>query len=295
MSLLSNNDPTKSEKSSNSTNDIPTIVIRPTRGLKLLDLREVWRYRELAYFLINRDLKVRYNQTIIGAAWAILQPLAMMVIFTLFFGKLAKIPSEGVPYPIFSYTALLPWQLFSRIISESSSSILSEARLVTKVYFPRIIIPISKAIIALVDFAISFIILFILMLIYGISPGIKIIFAPLFIILLLMTSLGISFWFSTLILKYRDLSHVLPFLIQFWLFITPVIYPTRIIPEKWHILYALNPMTGIIEGFRWTLLGTGKGLTPMITVSVIIAVSLFISGIIWFKQKEGTFADMIGA
>ena len=275
--------------------DIPTFVIRPTRGWRFLDLRELWAYRELIYFLTWRDIKVRYKQTAIGVAWAVLQPLAMMLVFTLFFGRLAKVPSEGVPYPLFAYSALLPWQLFSRTISESTNSLVTDQRLITRVYFPRIIVPLATTLAALVDFAISVVLLVILMLIYGVSPTATVVWLPLFVLLMLITALGVGFWLSALNVEYRDVMYTVPFLNQFWLFVTPVVYPSSLIPEQWRILYGLNPMAGVVEGFRWALLGVGDGPSPMLAVSTLIAVFLFISGIIWFRYRERTFVDAIGS
>lgn len=270
-------------------------IIRPKRGLSLLDLRELWEYRELLYFLTWRDIIVRYKQTVIGVAWAVLQPLVMMIVFTLFFGKLAKIPSEGIPYPIFTYSGLLPWQLFSRTLSDSSNSLLRNQRLITRAYFPRIIAPLSTTLVAVVDFLISAVLLVILMFIYGITPSANIIFLPIFILLLLTTALGVGLWLSVLNVEYRDIAYVLPFLNQLWLFLTPVVYPSTIVPEKWRILYGFNPMTGVVDGFRWALFGVGEGISTAILVSSIIAILLFTSGIIWFNHKEQTFADEMGS
>jgi lipopolysaccharide transport system permease protein len=274
---------------------VPTFVIRPTRGWRFLDLRELWAYRELVYFLTWRDIKVRYKQTAIGVAWAVLQPLAMMLVFTLFFGRLAKVPSEGVPYPLFAYAALLPWQLFSRTISESTNSLVADQRLITRVYFPRIIVPLATTLAALVDFAVSSVLLFVLMLIYGVSPTATVVWLPLFVLLMLITALGVGFWLSALNVEYRDVMYTVPFLNQFWLFVTPVVYPSSLIPEQWRILYGLNPMAGVVEGFRWALLGVGDGPSLMLTASTLIAVFLFISGIIWFRCRERTFVDAVGS
>lgn len=273
---------------------VPTFVIRPTRGLRFLDLSEIWAYRELIYFLTWRDIKVRYKQTAIGVAWAMLQPLAMMIVFTLFFGRLAKVPSEGAPYPLFAYVGLLPWQLFSRTISESTNSLVTNQRLITRVYFPRIIVPLSTTLAAIVDFMVSSVLLVILMLIYGVVPGPAAIWLPAFVLLMLITSLGVGFWLSALNVEYRDVMYIVPFLNQFWLFLTPVVYPSTLIPEKWRILYGLNPMAGVVEGFRWALLGTGDGPSPMLAVSIIVALFLFVSGIIWFRWRERTFIDALG-
>lgn len=275
--------------------EVPVFVIRPTRGLRFLDLRELLAYRELVYFLTWRDIKVRYKQTAIGVAWAILQPLAMMIVFTLFFGTLAKVPSEGVPYPLFAFTALLPWQLFSRTISESTNSLITDQRLITRVYFPRIIVPLATTLAAIVDFMVATVLLVVLMVFYGITPGATVIWLPFFVVLMLVTALGVGFWLSALNVEYRDVMYTVPFINQFWFFLTPVVYPSSLVPEKWRVLYGLNPMTGVVEGFRWALLGIGEGPSPMLVASTLVAVLLFISGIIWFRRRERTFVDVIGS
>jgi len=277
------------------TEEIPPLEIYPASGWRFLDVRELWNYRELVYFLAWREIKVRYKQTAIGVAWAVLQPLAMMVIFTVFFGKLAKIPSEGVPYPLFAYAALLPWQLFSRTITESTNSLVADQRLITRVYFPRIIIPISTTIAAVVDFVIAAGLLLVLMLIYGVVPGAAAVWLPAFVLLMIVTALGVGFWLSALNVEYRDVAYTIPFLNQFWFFLTPVVYPSSLVPERWQVLYGLNPMVGVVEGFRWALLGVGKGPSPMLAVSILIAVALVISGIIWFQRREQNFVDALGS
>jgi len=218
-----------------------------------------------------------------------------MVVFTVFFGRLAKIPPEGIPYPLFAYAALLPWQLFSRTITESTNSLVADQRLITRVYFPRIIVPLSTTIAAIVDFAISAGLLIALMLIYGVTPGAAVIWLPAFVLLMVITALGVGFWLSALNVEYRDVMYTVPFINQFWFFVTPVVYPSSLIPEKWQVLYGLNPMVGVIEGFRWALLGAGKGPSPMLAVSTLIAVSLFVSGIIWFQRREQSFVDALGS
>lgn len=274
--------------------DLPVTVICPTKGIRFLRMNEIWAYRELLYFLAWREIKVRYKQTVIGVAWAVLQPLAMMTIFTLFFGRLAKIPSEGIPYPLFAYAGLLPWQLFSRTITESANSLVANQRLITKVYFPRILIPTAMTLAALVDFAISAVLMVFLMLLYGFSPSTSIVWLPLFVLLMLVTALGVGFWLSALNVQYRDVRYIVPFLVQFWLFVTPVVYPSSLVPEKWRILYGINPLTGVVEGIRWALLGVGDGPSPMLFVSVLVAICLFVSGIIWFRRRDRTFADTLG-
>lgn len=272
----------------------PTFAIRPTKSWRFLDLRELWQYRELAYFLTWRDIKVRYKQTVLGVAWAILQPLAMMVVFTLFFGRLAKIPSEGIPYPVFTYTALLAWQIFSRSITESSTSLVTNQRLITRVYFPRMLVPISVILAAMVDFTISSALLIVLMLSYGLLPTVNVVWFPFFTVLMMLTALGIGFWLSALNIEYRDVQYTIPFINQILLFLTPVVYPSSLVPERFQFIYSLNPMVGVIEGFRWTLLGIGSGPSPMLIISVLMALILFVSGICFFRWRERTFIDIIG-
>ncbi|MGH2395637.1 MAG: ABC transporter permease [bacterium] len=273
----------------------PVAVIRPTKSWAFLDLRELWAYRELIYFLTVRDIKVRYKQTAIGVAWAVVQPLAMMVVFTLFFGRLARVPSDGLPYPLFAFAGLLPWQLFSRTITESTNSLITDQRLVTRVYFPRIIVPIASTLAALVDFGISLALFVGLLLVYGMSLGPTVLWAPAFVCLALVTALGIGFWLSALNVEFRDVAYAVPFLNQFWLFVTPVVYPSSLVPEAWRPLYGLNPMAGVVEGFRWALLGAGDGPSPMVAVSGLVAAALFLSGIVWFRVRERTFVDAIGS
>ena len=269
-------------------------VIQPVRGWRFLDLRELWSYRELIYFLMWRDIKVRYKQTALGVAWAVLQPVALMVIFTLLFGRLAKIPSEGIPYPLFAYAGLLPWQIFSRTLNETTRSLVNDHRLVSKVYFPRVIIPLSATLGAMLDFMIASGVLVILMIVYGVTPGSALINLPLFIVLMFVTALGIGLWLSALNVQYRDVGFTVPFLTQCLLFLTPVVYPSSMVPEKFRMIYALNPMVGVIEGFRWSLFGVGKGFSLMLLVSALIALGLFFGGIVWFRSKEKGFVDILG-
>ncbi len=257
-----------------------------------IDLKEIWEYRELLQTFVVRDIKVRYKQTALGAAWAVIQPLLMMVVFTLFFGKLAKIPSEGIPYPIFSYAALLPWTLFSEGLTRSTSSMISNAGIMTKVYFPRLILPISGVISPLVDFAIAFVILLGMMLYFGFYPTVNIIWLPAFILLALATSLGVGLWLSALNVQYRDFQYTVPFLIQLWLFASPVVYPSTLLPEPYRMIYGLNPMAGVIEGFRWALLGTSPP-SSLIVVSVVVVIAILISGAFYFRRMEKTFADVV--
>jgi len=228
----------------------PVLVLQPSKGLVRLNLRDVWAYRELLYFLIWRDVKVRYKQTALGATWAILQPVMTMVVFSVFFGRLAKVPSDGIPYPVFAFAALLPWQLFAFALSESSNSLVGSQNLITKVYFPRLVIPISSVLAGLVDFSIAFAVLLGLMWFYGITPTAAIVFLPLFVAFAIVTALAVGLWLSSLNVKYRDVRYTIPFLTQFWMFATPVAYPSSLVPGKWHTLYGLNPMAGVVDAFR---------------------------------------------
>jgi lipopolysaccharide transport system permease protein len=273
----------------------PVIRIAPSGGLRFLDLPELWRYRELLLFLVWRDVMVRYKQTAIGVLWVVLQPVAMVAVFTLFFGRLAKIPSDNIPYPLFAFAALLPWQVFSRAISESANSLVTDQRLISRIYFPRIIVPTTSVVAALVDFSVAFVAFLGLMAFYGFTPGLHVLFLPLFLILMMITALGVGYWLSALNIEYRDVSQVLPFLAQFWMFLTPVVYSSTLVPNKWRFLYALNPMVGVVEGFRWALLGVGPGPSVMLLASALVALAIFISGIFWFRSRERTFADAVGS
>ena len=273
----------------------PRRIIEPTRGWRFLDIRELAHYRELVFFLTWRDIKVRYKQTAVGVAWAVLQPLAMMLVFTLFFGRLAQIDTKvDVPYPLFAFAGLLPWQLFARTLSETTNSLVTDQRLVTKVYFPRIIVPTSYCLAAILDFLIGAVLLIGLMLWYGVAPGWAVFALPVFIALMFITTLGVGYWLSALNTEYRDVAYVVPFLVQCWLFLTPVVYPSSMVPAAWRWLLGLNPMSGVVEGLRWCLLGQGDPPGPMIIVSASIAVAVFISGIIWFRWRERTFVDALG-
>jgi len=268
-------------------------LIHPSRGLVSLKLAELWEYRELLYFLTWRDIKVRYKQTAIGVAWAVIQPFFAMVIFSIFFGQLAKIPSDGIPYPIFAYCALLPWQLFSHALNESSNSLVANQGLITKVYFPRLIIPVAPVLAGLVDFGIAFLVLIGMMLYYGIMPTFAVFTIPLFLILAVATALSVGLWLSALNVEYRDVRYTIPFLTQFWLFATPVAYPSSLVPESWRALYGLNPMAGVVEGFRWALLGKAEGPGTLLVVSVMVVIILFIGGLYYFRRMEKTFADVV--
>ncbi|MBM3136832.1 MAG: ABC transporter permease [Chloroflexi bacterium] len=268
-------------------------IIKPSNGWSALNLRDLWLYRELVLFMTWRDLKVRYKQTLLGASWAILQPFLTMVVFSIFFGNLANVPSDGVPYPIFSYTALIPWTLFSKALQDASRSLVASSHMITKVYFPRMILPLASVLAGVVDFLIAFIVLIGMMIIYGIVPTGNIWTLPLFLLLALVTAIGVGFWLSALNVLYRDINYVLPFLTQFWMFLTPIAYPSSMVPQRFQAFYALNPMTGVVEGFRWALLGTGQAPGIMTVVSTLVALVLLISGMFYFRRMERLFADMV--
>jgi len=276
-----------------ATQPHPVVYLRPPGRWTRLNLADLWEYRDLLYFLIWRDIKVRYKQTVLGAAWAILQPLLTMIVFSIVFGRLGKLPSDGIPYPVFTFAALLPWQLFAYAMTEASNSLIGSQNLITKVYFPRLVIPIAAVLGGLVDFAISFVVLLLLMLGYGIAPTIAVLSIPLFIILVIATALGIGLWLSALNVKYRDVRYTIPFLTQFWLFLTPVAYSSSLVPAKWRILYGLNPMAGVVGGFRWALLGEKDAPGPMLAVSIVIVAVLLITGLYYFRRTEASFADTI--
>jgi lipopolysaccharide transport system permease protein len=271
----------------------PRLRIAPPSGWFELPLRELWSYRELLYFIVWRDIKIRYKQTVVGAAWAVLQPLLTMLIFSLFFGKLAHVPSDGMPYPIFYYSALLPWMYFAAALQSATNAIVDNQRVITKVYFPRIALPLAAVTASLVDFAISFAMFVVLMIFYGIRPTLAMIWFPLFLLMTVMTALGVGLWLSALNAIYRDVRYVVPFLIQFWLFASPVAYPSSLVPAKWRWVYGLNPMAGVIEGFRWSL--TGKGNRPgiMLAASAGVVIFVFIGGLAYFQRMETTVADVV--
>ena len=271
---------------------VPTLIIHPPKKWMPIDLHELWEYRELITSFTLRDVKIRYKQTALGVLWAIIQPLFMMIIFTVFFGGLAKIPSEGVPYPLFVLVALLPWTPFAEGLSRSTSSTVTNANIMTKVYFPRLIMPLSSITSPLVDFAVSLVILIIMMAYYGFVPTWNIVFLPLFLLLALATSLGVGLWLSALNVKYRDFQYTVPFIIQIWLFVSPVVYSSSLVPESMRLLYSLNPMVSVIEGFRWALLGTGAP-SSMILVSVGMVVVLLVSGAFYFRRMEQYYADIV--
>jgi lipopolysaccharide transport system permease protein len=273
--------------------NVPVIRIAPSRGWVSLKLRELWEYRELLYFLTWRDIKVRYKQTVLGAAWAIIQPFFTMVVFSLFFGRLAQIPSDGIPYPIFSYAALVPWTFFAHGLSQSSNSLLSNANVIKKVYFPRLAIPISVVLAGVIDFALAFLVLLGMMLYYGMVPALNVIWLPLLLLLALVTCLGSGLWLAAMNVQFRDVRYTVPFLTQFWLFATPIAYPSSLLSEPWRTLYGLNPMVGVVEGFRWALLGTDTAPGPIIIASAVAALSLLVGGAYYFRRMEKIFADVV--
>jgi lipopolysaccharide transport system permease protein len=278
---------------SGETGDVPVTVIQPSKGWISLNLRELWNYRELLYFLTWRDIKVRYKQTVIGAAWAVLQPFFTMVVFSIFFGRLAGIPSDEIPYPIFSYAALVPWQFFASGLSQSSNSLVASANLIKKVYFPRLVIPISAVLSGGLDFVIAFVVLLGMMLVYGIVPTWNVLWLPLLLLLALVTSLGTGLWLTAMNVQFRDVRYTVPFLVQAWMFATPIAYPSSLLDEPWRTLYGINPMAGVVEGFRWALLGTATAPGPIILVSALVALVIFVSGAFYFRRMEKSFADVV--
>ena len=268
-------------------------LIKPSKGWGSLNLRELWIYRELVYFLTWRDLKVRYKQTALGAGWAVLQPVLSMVVFTIFFGQLLNVPSEGVPYPIFSYAALLPWGVFAKALNDTGRSLVSNRAMLTKIYFPRMVIPLASVFSSLADFLIAFVVMLGLMYYYQIAPTSNIWTLPLFLLLAVITALGVGLWLSAMNVLYRDIGYMIPYITQLWFYLTPIVYPASKVPEQWQFLYALNPMVGVVEGFRWALLGTADAPSPMIGVSAFISLVLFVTGMFYFRRMERTFADMV--
>jgi len=273
--------------------EMPVTRIRPSRGWISLNLRDLWEYRELLFFLTWRDVKVRYKQTVLGAAWAIIQPFFTMVVFSLFFGKLAKMPSDNIPYPIFSYAALVPWTFFANGLSQSSASLVGSANLIKKVYFPRLVVPISAVISGGVDFVLAFVVLLGMMFYFGIVPTWNVAWLPLLLLLALTTSLGVGLWLTAMNVQFRDVRYAVPFLVQAWMFATPIAYPSSLLNEPWRTLYGINPMAGVIEGFRWALLGTETTPGPIILVSALMSVGLLVSGAYYFRRMEKTFADVV--
>jgi lipopolysaccharide transport system permease protein len=270
-----------------------TVRIEPQRGLFDLRLGEVWAYRELLYFFVWRDVKVRYKQTIIGIAWVVLQPLMTMGVFTLFFGRLAKLPSDGLPYPVFYFAALVPWAYFSTALQSCTSVVVDNQRVITKVYFPRLILPLSAVVSGLVDFAISFVVLLIVNAIYGIKPTLAALWLPVLLLLAVLTALGVGLWMSALNALYRDVRYVVPFLVQFWMFASPVVYPSTLVPPRWRWLYSLNPMAGVIDGFRWAITGRGHAPGLLLLASSAMVVLVVLGGLCFFNRMETAIADRV--
>jgi lipopolysaccharide transport system permease protein len=271
-----------------------TVYIKPSTGFTALNLSDLWIYRELVFFMIWRDIKVRYKQTLLGATWAIIQPVMTMLVFNFLFGTVAKVPTDGIPYPIFSFTALLPWGLFVTALNQASRSLTANHNMVTKIYFPRLVLPVASVLAGLVDFAIAFVILIFMMIYYKVTPTWTAIWAlPLFTMLAILAALGVALWLSAINVQYRDVNYALPFLTQFWLFVTPVAYSAKVISAKWQLLYSLNPMAGVVNGFRWALLGSGTGPDAALWVSIGISLLILISGLFYFRRMERTFADTI--
>jgi lipopolysaccharide transport system permease protein len=273
--------------------DVQPTIIEPSRGWRALGLQEFWQYRELLLFFVWRDTKVRYTQTLIGVAWAVLQPLMAMIVFSVFFGRLAHMPSDGLPYPLFTYAALVPWTYFANALTQSSNSLVGSAHLISKVYFPRLVLPIAEAISALVDCGAALAVLFGLMFYFGVAPGPRLLMLPLLMALAVVTATGVGLWLAALNVEYRDVRFVLPFFVQIWLFATPVVYPASILHEPWRTLYGLNPMSGVVEGFRWALLGARSAPGPLIFVSAAVAIVVLVTGAFYFRRMERTFADVV--
>lgn len=271
---------------------LPVVTVSPPRGWAGLELRELWEYRELLYFLVWRDVKARYKQTALGAAWAIIQPFCTMVVFSIFFGWLARVPSEGIPYPVFVYCALVPWMYFANALAASSNSVVVHERMITKVYFPRLLMPLSAVLSGLLDFCIAFIVLGGMMVFYGLVPTSGVWLLPLFVLLATAAAAGAGLWLAALNVEYRDVRYAIPFLVQFWLFATPIAYPASLVPAGWRALLGLNPMAGVVEGFRWALLGGGPPASLLI-LSTVTAVGLLLTGVYYFRQMEDTFADVV--
>ena len=268
------------------------LIIEPSHGWVSLQFRHLWEFRELLYFLIWRDIKVRYKQTILGAAWAILQPIFTMVVFSLFFGRLAKVPSDGLPYPIFSFAALVPWGFFSNGLVAAANSLVGNASLIQKVYFPRLVVPISAVLSGAVDLGLSFVVLLGMMVYFHVWPTIHIVLLPAFFLLAFIASLGVGLWLSAMNVQFRDVRHTVSFLVQAWLFCTPIAYPSSLLPEPWRSLSGLNPMAGVVEGFRWALLGTPPP-GAIIWVSAGASLAVLISGAFYFRRMERIFADTV--
>lgn len=281
------------EPSAITKQDEEITLIKPSKGWGSLNLRELWIYRELVYFLTWRDLKVRYKQTALGAGWAILQPVLSMVVFSIFFGGLLNVDSGDVPYPIFSYAAILPWGVFAKALNDTGRSLVSNRAMLTKIYFPRMVIPLASVFSSLADFLIAFVVMLGLMYYYQIAPTSNIWTLPLFLLLAVITALGVGLWLSAMNVLYRDIGYMIPYITQLWFYLTPIVYSASEVPEQWQFFYALNPMVGVVEGFRWALLGTSDAPSPMIAVSAVIALIVFMTGMYYFRRMERTFADMV--
>ncbi len=271
----------------------PVLRIEPSKGWVSLKLLELWAYRELIYFLVWRDIKVRYKQTVLGVAWAVIQPFCTMVVFSVFFGRLAKIPSDGIPYPIFAYAALVPWTFFANGMSKASNSLVGSSSLIQKVYFPRLSIPLAAVLSGVIDFLLSFVILVVMMKYYNLTPTGNVILLPFLLALSFCTALGVALWLSAMNVQFRDVQYIMPFLAQFWMFATPIAYPSSLLSEPWRTLYGINPMVGVVEGFRWALLGTDTAPGPMIIVSSMVSLLILLGGALYFRRMEKTFADVI--
>lgn len=269
------------------------VRIEPSKGWVSLKLYELWEYRELLYFLIWRDIKVRYKQTVLGGTWAIIQPFFTMVVFSLFFGKLAKVPSDGLPYPIFTFAALVPWAFFANGLNQASNSLVGNSNLIKKVYFPRLSMPIASVLGGLIDFVLAFLMLIGMMFYYGMAPTVNVVYLPFFVMLTIITSLGSSLWLSAMYVQFHDVRHIIPFLTQIWMFATPIAYPSSLLEEPWRTVYGINPMVGVVEGFRWALLGTKTAPGPTIIFSTVVAIGLLLSGAFYFRRMEKTFADVV--
>jgi lipopolysaccharide transport system permease protein len=269
------------------------IIVRPSGGWIPIDARAIWEYRELLYFLTWRDVKVRYKQTVLGVAWAIIQPVFSMVVFSVFLGRLAGVPSDSFPYPLFTYCGLLPWQLFSAALTQSGNSLVASQNLITKVYFPRLVIPLSAVLGGLVDFGVAFLVLLALFPYYGLAPRATVVFLPLFVALAVMAALAVGVWLAALNVQYRDVRYAIPFLSQLWLFATPVAYPSSLLSEPWRVVYGLNPMVGVVDGFRWSVLGGEGGPGWGLVVSIVVTIGLLVTGLYYFRRMEATFADVV--
>lgn len=271
----------------------PKVRLKASNGWRAINVKELWQFRELLYFLSWRDIKVRYKQTALGASWAIIQPFMTMVVFSVFFGKLAKMPSDGIPYPIFAFAALVPWTFFSNGLTQSGNSLVQSAGMLKKVYFPRLIVPASSVLSGIVDFVFAFAVLLGMMLWYGIAPTANVVWLPLMLMLAFGTAFGVGLWLSAMNVQFRDVRYTIPFITQFWLFATPIAYPSSLLSEPWRTVYGINPMVGVVEGFRWALLGTDTAPGPVIVVSVVTMLTILIAGLFYFRRMENTFADVV--